>query len=199
VAAFTRGCDGGACVEQPGTTQKLDSLGDRLMYRLAYRNFGTHENLVVNHSVRTGTSRKTYRTGIRWYELRNLSAATPVVHQQGTYAPDTTNYRWMGSAAMDKVGNLAVGYSVSSSGMKPSIRFAARAATDPLGTLSSEANVFTGTGAQTQSLARWGDYATISVDPTDDCTMWFTTEYLAADGTWNWHTRINSFKLQGCQ
>ncbi|HEX7174309.1 MAG TPA: hypothetical protein VF240_03385 [Pyrinomonadaceae bacterium] len=199
VAAFTRGCDGGACVEQPGTNQKLDSLGDRLMYRLAYRNFGTHQNLVVNHSVRTGQNRKTYRTGIRWYELRNLSAATPTVHQQGTYAPDTTNYRWMGSAAMDKVGNLAVGYSVSSSSLRPSIRFAARASSDPLGTLSTESNVLTGTGSQTQGLARWGDYATISIDPVDDCTMWFTTEYIATNGTWNWHTRINSFKLQGCQ
>ena len=105
----------------------------------------------------------------------------------------------MGSAAMDKVGNLAVGYSVSSSTLRPSIRFAARAASDPLGTLSSESNVLTGTGSQTQGLARWGDYATISVDPNDDCTMWFTTEYIATNGTWNWHTRINSFKLQGCQ
>ncbi len=198
VASFTRGCDGGACIVQPGTLQKLDSLGDRLMYRLAYRNFGTHESLVVNHTVQTGANKKNYRTGIRWYELRN-PGGTPTVFQQGTYAPDTANFRWMGSAAMDKVGNLAVGFSISSSALKPSIRFAARTPFDPTGTLGSETTVFTGTGSQTQSLSRWGDYATISVDPVDDCTMWFTTEYLAADGTFNWHTRINSFKLQGCQ
>lgn len=198
VASFTRGCDGGACVAQPGTNQKLDSLGDRLMYRLAYRNFGTHESLVVNHTVKTGSNKKNERTGIRWYELRNPNGAV-TVHQQGTYAPDTTNYRWMGSAAMDKVGNLAVGYSISSTALQPSIRFAARASSDPLGTLSSEANVLTGTGSQTTGLARWGDYSTISVDPADDCTMWFTTEYIPTNGTFNWHTRINSFKLQGCQ
>jgi hypothetical protein len=198
VAAFTRGCDGGACIPQPGTTQKLDSLGDRLMYRLAYRNFGTHESLVVNHTVKTGSARKDTKTGIRWYEVRNPNGTTPVVHQQGSYSPDT-NHRWMGSAAMDKVGNLAVGYSVSSTAMKPSVRFASRAATDPLGTLGSEQIVLTGTGSQLASLARWGDYATLSLDPIDDCTFWFTTEYLATNGTFNWHTRINSFKLQGCQ
>ena len=198
VAAFTRGCDGGACVAQPGTNQKLDSLGDRLMYRLAYRNFGTHESLVVNHTVKTGTTKKNQRTGIRWYELRNPNG-TPTVFQQGTYAPDADNYRWMGSAAQDKVGNLAVGFSVSSGSLRPSIRFAARGPSDPANTLGSETNVFTGTGSQTQGLARWGDYATISVDPIDDCTMWFTTQYIATNGTFNWHTRINSFKLQGCQ
>jgi hypothetical protein len=105
----------------------------------------------------------------------------------------------MGSAAMDKVGNLAVGYSVSSGTVKPSIRFAARSATDPLNTLGSETNLLTGTGVQTTNLERWGDYSTLSVDPVDDCTMWFTTEYQAVNGTWNWHTRIASFKLQGCQ
>jgi hypothetical protein len=198
VASFTRGCDGGACVAQPGTNQKLDSLGDRLMYRLAYRNFNTHESLVVNHTVRTGgNNKKTQRTGIRWYELRNPNG-TPTVFQQGTYAPDADNYRWMGSAAQDKVGNLAVGFSVSSGSLRPSIRFAARGPSDPLNTLGSETSVFTGTGSQTQGLARWGDYATISVDPADDCTMWFTTQYIATNGTFNWHTRINSFKLQGC-
>jgi hypothetical protein len=197
VAAFTTACGGGACVPQPGTNQLLDSLGDRLMYRLAYRNFGTHQNLVVNHSVKTGATRKDNKTGIRWYEIRNPNG-TPVVHQQASYSPDA-NYRWMGSAAMDKVGNLAVGYSVSSGTLKPSVRFAARSASDPLNTLGSETSVITGTGSQTTGLERWGDYATLSVDPIDDCTMWFTTEYLAANGTFNWHTRINSFKLQGCQ
>ena len=206
VASFSHPCpttSRGACVPQPDTAQKLETLADRLMYRLAYRNYGGHESLVVTQAVNAGSTRKTVKTGIRWYELRNasgqtLGSAAPVVHQQGTYSPDS-HWRWMSSAAMDKVGNLAVGYSVASGTLKPSIRFAARAAADPLGTLGSETTLKAGTGSQLQNLARWGDYATLSVDPVDDCTMWFTTEYLAANGTWNWHTRINSFKLQGCQ
>ncbi|HEX8491316.1 MAG TPA: hypothetical protein VF658_00600 [Pyrinomonadaceae bacterium] len=201
VAAFSHPCpttNRGACVPQPSTQQKLESLADRLMYRFAYRNFGTHESLVVNQAVSVGSGRKGIHTGIRWYELRNPGAASPTVYQQGTYSPDA-NWRWMGSAAMDKQGNLAIGYSVSSGMVRPSIRFAARSATDPLNTLGAEVNLFTGTGSQTNTLARWGDYATLSVDPVDDCTMWFTTEYLATNGTWNWHTRIASFKLGTCQ
>src|SRR6185369_9879957 len=121
-AAFTAACGGGGtCIPQSGTTQQLDSLAERLMYRLAYRNFGDHEALVVNHSVTAGSS-----VGVRWYELRNVSAGTPTLFQQGTYAPDS-GYRWMGSTAMDHDGNLAVGYSLSSSSLHPAIRFAARA------------------------------------------------------------------------
>ena len=169
------------------------------MYRFAYRNFGTHESLVVNQAVKVGTNKPSTRTGIRWYELRNPSGSPPTVFQQSTYAPDTGNWRWMGSAAMDKDGNLAIGYSISnSSSLKPTIRFAARAAGDTVNTLSSEQNLFTGTGSQLQNLARWGDYSTLSVDPVDDCTMWYTNEYLATDGTFNWHTRISSFKLGTC-
>jgi hypothetical protein len=203
VAAFSHPCpttNRGACVPQPSTAQKLESLADRLMYRFAYRNFGTHESLVVNQAVKVGTNKKTTRTGIRWYELRNPGGSPPTVFQQSTYAPDTGNWRWMGSAAMDEQGNLAIGYSISSSSsQRPTLRFAARAIGDPLNTLSSEQNLFTGTGSQTQSLARWGDYSTLSVDPSDDCTMWYTNEYLSVNGTFNWHTRIASFKLGTCQ
>ncbi|HUS09065.1 MAG TPA: hypothetical protein VMZ30_01275 [Pyrinomonadaceae bacterium] len=202
VAAFAHPCpttQRGACVPQPSTNQKLESLADRLMYRFAYRNFGTHESLVVNQAVKVGTNKPTTRTGIRWYELRNPGGSPPTVFQQSTYAPDTGFWRWMGSAAMDKDGNLAVGYSISdSSSLRPTLRFAARAVGDPLNTLSSEQNLFTGTGSQTQNLARWGDYSTLSVDPSDDCTMWYTNEYLAVNGTFNWHTRIASFKLGTC-
>src|SRR5260370_42160753 len=111
VAAFSPACAGGTCIPQAGTTQQLDSLADRLMYRLSYRNFGDHESLLVNHSVTAGSS-----VGVRWYELRNPNG-TPTVYQQGTYAPDSS-YRWMGSLAMDRTGNIAVGYSVSSSSIK---------------------------------------------------------------------------------
>ncbi len=191
VAAFAAACNGGTCIPQLGTNQKLDSLADRLMYRLAYRNFGDHEALVVNHSVTAGTS-----TGVRWYEIRSPGAA-PTVFQQGTFAPDTS-FRWMGSAAMDHVGNIAVGYSVSSTALNPAIRFTGRAPTDPLGTLGTEISIQTGTGSQLTGLSRWGDYSSISVDPTDDCTFWYTTEYLKANGTFNWSTRIANFKFAGC-
>lgn len=198
VAAFSRACSGGTCIPQAGTTNQLDSLADRLMYRLAYRNFGDHEALVVNHSVASGSV-----SGIRWYELRNqtgatMSSSTPVVYQQGTFQPDST-WRWMGSMAMDKVGNIAVGYSTSSSALRPSIRFAFRAPTDPAGVLGNESFVHDGTGVQTGTLHRWGDYSSISLDPVDDCTMWYTTEYLSANGSYNWSTRIASFKLGTCQ
>ncbi len=191
VAAFAAACGGGACISQLGTNQKLDSLADRLMYRLAYRNFGDHEALVVNHSITAGTG-----TGVRWYEIRSPNA-TPVVFQQGTFAPDTS-FRWMGSAAMDHVGNIAVGYSVSSTTLNPAIRFTGRAPADPLGTLGAELNIQVGTGSQLANLSRWGDYSSISVDPTDDCTFWYTTEYLKANGTFNWSTRIANFKFAGC-
>lgn len=181
----------GGGVPQPGTTNTLDTLSDRLMYRLAYRNFGTYEAMVVNHSVTAGTS-----IGVRWYEIRN-PLTSPSIYQQGTYAPDAT-YRWMGSAAMDKKGNIAIGYSASSSTLYPSIRYTGRETTDPLGTLQAEQNVITSGGSQTGSLHRWGDYAAMRIDPTDDCTFWFTTEYLPASGTFNWNTRINSFKFNSC-
>jgi hypothetical protein len=194
VGAFSAACNGGGtCIPQAGTTQQLGSLADRLMYRLAYRNFGDHEALVVNHAVTAGTS-----VGIRWYELRNLSAPTPTVYQQGTYAPDSS-YRWMGSAAMDSAGDLAIGYSVSSSSMNPAIRFTGRSPGDPLGTLGTpEIVIKDGTGSQIGGLSRWGDYSSLSVDPVDDCTMWYTTEYLQASGSFNWSTRIGYFKFMGC-
>jgi hypothetical protein len=197
VAAFSAACNGGACITQPNTNQKLDSLADRLMYRLAYRHFADgHEALVVNHSVTVGTTRKTQHSGIRWYELRNPNGA-PSVFQQGTFSPDS-NHRWMGSIAMDKVGDIAVGYSVSSSSVFPSIRYSGRVPTDPLGALQAENSIINGNGSQLPTLNRWGDYSALSVDPVDDCTFWYTTEYLKASGTFNWSTRIASFKFPGC-
>ena len=191
VAAFTPLCNGGRdCVPQLGAEQQLDSLADRLMYRLAYRNFGHHESLVVNHSVAVNGS-----SGIRWYEIQ-APGGTPVVAQQGTYAPDS-NYRWMGSVAMDHIGDLAVGYSVSSAGMYPSIAFAGRMPSDPAGTLEAETTIFSGSGSQT-NINRWGDYSAMTVDPVDDCTFWYTQQYQPANGAFNWHTRITNFKFPGC-
>jgi hypothetical protein len=191
VAAFTPACNGGACIPQLGTNQSLDSLADRLMYRLAYRNFGNHDSLVVNHSVTAGSG-----VGIRWYELQNPNT-NPVVFQQGTYAP-TSDFRWMGSIAMDSAGDIAVGYSASSSSIHPAIRYTGRTPADPLGVLQVESSIIEGTGSQLSGLSRWGDYSSMSVDPVDDCTFWYTTEYLKIDGTFNWNTRIASFKFPGC-
>jgi hypothetical protein len=195
VAGFTAACNGGGgvCIPQPGTSQQLDSLGDRLMYRLAYRNFGDHESLVVNQSVTAGTT-----TGVRWYELRNPGAAAPTVYQQSTYAPDATN-RWMASAAMDHAGGIGLAFSASSSTVRPSLRYTGRVATDPLNTMGQgEGTLIAGAGSQLSNLSRWGDYSSIGVDPLDDCTFWFTSEYLASSGTFNWHTRIGTFQLPGC-
>jgi hypothetical protein len=192
VAPFSAACNGGGtCIPQGGTNQQLDSLADRLMYRLAYRNFGDHESLVVDHSVTAGTS-----VGVRWYELRNLSG-TPTVFQQGTYAPDS-KYRWMGSIAMDGSGDIAMGYSVSISTTFPSIAYTGRVPTDAPGTMEAETTIQAGTGSQISGLNRWGDYSAMTVDPVDDCTFWYTNEYLKATGSFNWSTRIASFKFPGC-
>ncbi len=190
--AFSAACSGGGtCIPQSGTTQQLDSLADRLMYRLAYRNFGDHEALVVNHSVTVGTS-----VGVRWYEIRDPNGA-PTVFQSGTFAPDA-KFRWMGSIAMDKVGNIALGYSVSSASTFPSIAFTGRASTDPAGTLQAESLIVTGGGSQNNRLSRWGDYSAMTIDPTDDCTFFYTTEYLKSSGSFNWSTRIASFSFPSC-
>jgi hypothetical protein len=191
VSPFTEACNGGTCIPQKGTTQQLDSLADRLMYRLSYRNFGSYASLLVNHSVAANSA-----SGIRWYELRDAGSG-PTVYQQGTFAPDT-DYRWMGSIAQDKQGNIAVGYSVSASTLDPLINIASRAPTDTLGVLSSETTFSTSTGYQ-KGHSRWGDYSAASVDPSDDCTIWYTQEYLTTSGDFIWSTHVVHFKLGTCQ
>ena len=195
VSSFTPACTGGTCIPEPGSG-KLDSLGDRLMFRLAYRNFGTHESLVVSHSVRVGSG-GSKQTGVRWYELRSPDA-TPVVFQQSSYSPDTALYRWMPSVAMDGDGNMALGYSTSSSTAFPSIAYTGRLSTDTPSTMGTEVVMTAGTGSQSGS--RWGDYSAMTVDPSDDCTFWYTNEYLtaAANGTNKWSTRVGSFQFPTC-
>ncbi|HXD75584.1 MAG TPA: hypothetical protein VN628_17685, partial [Vicinamibacterales bacterium] len=176
----------------PGTSQQLDSLGDRLMYRLSYRNFGTYESLLVNTSVQVRSTSS--QTGVRWFEIRNPRGAASVA-QQSTFAPDNTRYRWMGSIAQDKQGNMLLGYSASNALLFPSLGYAGRLAADPVSQLSSEFLSTTGTGSQTMN--RWGDYSSMAIDPVDDCTFWYANEYLVATGT-SWHTRIESLKFPGC-
>ncbi len=192
-AAFTVLCPVSACVPQLGTTSNLDALSDRLMFRSAYRNFGDHESLVSTYSVSSG--------GVgapRWFELRGVTAGPVTVAQESTYQPDTT-WRWMGSAAMDKNGDLALGFSASSATINPQIRYAGRLVTDPVSVLSQgEATLISGTGSQTDTRARWGDYSDMTVDPVDDCTFWYTNEYYTTTAPIAWKTRIGNFKFPSC-
>ncbi len=189
------GTSGRDCIPQPGTAEKLDAISDRLMHRLAYRNFGTHESLVVNHTVDAGSD----RAGVRWYEVRSPGAATPTLHQAGTYAPADGLHRWMGSIAMDAAGNMALGYSVSSASKFPSISYVGRLAGDTAGALpQAEVELHAGGGSQTHSASRWGDYSSMTLDPTDDCTFWYTQEYLQSTGSAPWRTRIGAFKFPSC-
>jgi hypothetical protein len=197
------------CLPQPGITnpaQFLDILSyrQRPLWRLQYRNFGTHESLVTNQSVeaRPGVA------GIRWWELRN--PLDPVLHQEGTWAPDDGVHRWMGSVALDKQGNLALGYSVvNGTDVFPGIRYAGRLAGDPPGQLSQGEQVLqAGSGVQTTTNSRWGDYTSLTVDPSDGCTFWYINEYYARSGaplpappdadTRPWQTRIGAFRFPGC-
>jgi hypothetical protein len=182
-----------SCVPQGATTARLDAIGDRLMFRLAYRNFGDHESVVGNYTVSSGGV-----AGIRWFELRNVTNGPVTKFQESTYQPDTT-WRWMGSAAMDGAGGIALGFSASSASISPQIRYAGRLASDPLNTLGQgEATLFSGTGSQTGTSSRWGDYSDLTIDPSDDCTFWFTTEYYTVTTSFSWHTRVGSFQLPGC-
>jgi len=176
------------CIPQPGTAQAVDAISDRLMYRLQYRNFGTHETLVTNHTVDVSGV-----AGVRWYELRDTGGGW-FIQNQGTYSPDT-DHRWMGSAAMDSGGNIALGYSVSSGTVYPSIRYTGRLASDPADTMpQGEAEMIAGVGYQ-NGVNRWGDYSMMAVDPVDDCTFWYTQQYIGTPGNagWAWQTRIGSF------
>ncbi|HEX2030193.1 MAG TPA: calcium-binding protein [Actinomycetota bacterium] len=189
-----------SCIPQPETSQRVDALSERLMHRAAYRNFGTHESLVVSHTVDVARN----KAGVRWHEVRRLSGS-PVLYQEGTVASGrgSSVHKWMPSIAMDGQGNIAVGYSVSGERVFPSIRFSARRASDPLGTMGlGETTIRAGGGSQTGG-ERWGDYAAMTPDPSDDTVLWFTHEYYqSTDPTpsdppfgKNWQTRIASILM----
>jgi len=193
------------CLPQPGITnpaQYLDILSyrQRPTFRLAYRNFRTYESLVTNQSVEAlpGVA------GARWYEIRR-TGGNYSLYQQGTYAPNDGVHRWMGSIAMDKRGDIALGYSVVNGvDVFPGIRYTGRLSGDPLGQMTlGEGTIINGSGVQRTTNSRWGDYTDITVDPTDDCTFWYVNEYYTLAGqnssTAGWQTRIGSFKLPGCQ
>jgi hypothetical protein len=192
------------CLPQPGITdgsQYLDILSyrQRPTFRLAYRNFKSYEALVTTQSVEAlpGVA------GMRWYEIRR-TGGTYSLFQQGTYAPSDGIHRWMGSIAQDKKGDMALGYSVvNGTNVFPGIRYTGRLAGDPLGQMTlGEGTIINGSGVQTTTNSRWGDYTDMTVDPVDDCTFWYVNEYYLTSGTAAdtrpWHTRIASFKLPGC-
>lgn len=197
VAPFTIGCPAtGACIRQPPPGEQLDALSDRLMYRLAYRNFGTREILLANHSVQQPGAPANGPVGVRWYELRD-PATSPYVYQQGTIAPDGDS-RWMASMGIDKSGNIAVGYSVSGPATYPGIRYTGRLRTEPMGRMEIEGVIVSGTGAQVNTFGRWGDYSGMETDPFDECTFWYTNQYIAATGAFTWRSRIANFKFRNC-
>jgi hypothetical protein len=205
VASYTPGCYDVTdptltfCVNQPSSTTTgwfLDSVGDRLMPRLAYRNFGTYQSFLVSHSVQV-TAGTNQQTGIRWYELRG--SGSPTVFQSGTVTSGTTVYRLMPSIAQDKAGNAAAGYSVSGNQVHPGIRAAYWSL--PNKTKATEINIKTGVGDEENS-GHLGDYSSMTVDPVDDCTFWFVDQYWASNETGNainWNTRITNFKVASCQ
>jgi hypothetical protein len=200
VPSYTDACAlTGDCIVQPSPGEKLDALGDRLMYRLPYRNYGDHEALVANHSIKaSGTGNAP--SAVRWYEIRS-PGSSPIVYQKGTFGGGQSSIaRWMGSIAQDKVGDIALGYSKSSSTLDPSIEYTGRIPTDTLGHMESAHTIKTGTGVQdSNSFHRWGDYSSMQIDPVDDCTFWYTTEYYKTSGAFNWSTHMASFKFTTCQ
>ena len=219
VDAYNGSCSGlygGDCVPQPPpTTDLLDSLGDRLMYRFAYWRdpppscaICLAQHWLVNFDVEASLS--THQIGVQWYEFVDFFGAVSAAHlaattpaQQQTYAgttPGDSTYRWMGSIARDNVGDILLGYSESNSNpvVYPSIALAGRMATDTPSQLSDEVVVVAGTGSQTDTSDRWGDYSSMRIDPGDNCTFWYTTEYYLMTQSFDWSTEIASAKFPGC-
>jgi hypothetical protein len=216
VPSFTPACNGqylGACVPQLSSDVLLDVLGDRLLYRVAYSDDVPvrvpvnalpphYQHWLVMHDVTASGG----NTAERWYEFYASTKTTQVTNihllQSGTYAPDSTNHRWMGSIARDKNSDILMGFSESSTETDPSIFITGRTPADPNGTMESELQVIAGSGAYLGTFDfnqnRWGDYTSMRLDPADDCTFWYTNEYLTASGISNWSTQINSARFSGC-
>jgi hypothetical protein len=193
VAPYHYLCDGqlSNCVPQPGIDRRLDAQGDKIMQRVVYRNVNGRESLVAVHSVDTSAG----GGAVRWYEFQVDPLRQVRLRQQGTYAPDSS-YRWMASPAMDRKGNIAIGYSFGDASHFPGQRFAARLADDPLGILTFQESVLI-EGEAAQDAMRWEDYTQTAVDPSDDCTIWYVGDYLKKGAT-TFSTRIGSWRLPGC-
>jgi hypothetical protein len=180
------------CVPQPGTDRRLDSQGDKIMSRLVYRRIGSRESIVAVHSVNTTAG----GGGVRWYEFRVDRSRKVSLYQQGTYAPEG-NFRWMASPAIDRLGNIGIGYSFGGTAQFAGQRFAARLSGDPPGRLTLREGVLV-EGEGSQNAMRWEDYTATAMDPGDDCTIWYVGDYLKKDAS-NYSTRIGAFRLPGCR
>jgi hypothetical protein len=180
------------CVPQPGTETRLDAQGDKIMSRLVYRKWQGKESIVAVHSVNTAAK----GGGVRWYEFRLDKSRAPKLFQQGTYAPNGS-YRWMASPAIDRNGNIGIGYSFGGTPDFPGQRFAGRLATDPPGKLTLKETVLV-EGEGVQNVMRWQDYTQTAVDPSDDCTIWYVGDYMKK-GSNLYTTRIGAFRMPGCK
>jgi hypothetical protein len=194
VAPYHYLCDGQLtnCVPQPGTDRRLDSQGDKIMARLVYRNVNGHESVVAVHSINTSSK----GGGVRWYEFRVNKDRTLTLYQQGTYMSDGY-YRWLPSPAIDKNGNIGIGYSYGGETIPAGQRFAGRREKDPLGRLTLHETVLV-EGQGFQTAMRWEDYSQTAIDPNDDCTIWYVGDYIKKDMT-TYSSRIGAFRLPGCK
>lgn len=199
---------GGSCVPEPGVSSGnyLGSLSDRLMYRLAYHKtrpparvgptpFEPVQSWLISHAIETGSGTG---SGERWYEFRsNINTPTALtLFQSGTYAPDS-NWRWMGSIAMDDSGDILLGYSTSSTTVYPSINFTGRVKSDPLGTMEAEGLIVSGTGSQSGTANRWGDYSSVAID-NNGCTFWYVNQFYTTTTSFGWSTQVASLSFPGC-
>jgi hypothetical protein len=190
-----------ATVPQPGSsTARLDPIREVLLNQLSYRNLGTHESIVGTFATNQNAARSgtVVDSGVRWFELRRSGSSGWALHQEGTFSPgDSNTHHLMGTAAMDKFGNIGLGYNVTKTSTPtvfPSLAYTGRAASDPLGVMTlAETTVATGAAAETSG--RWGDYYQMTVDPVDDCTFWFVGMYRPSA---SWQTRIQDFKFPAC-
>lgn len=192
-------CGGGTCIPQTGTTQLLDSLGDRLMYRLSFRSYGDHDQMVVNHSVQINSSDN--QTGVRWYVIRRDQGGPFYVDKESTFSPDVSTYRWMASIAQNKNGDLGLGFSTSGVTSVPGISVTGmKNGTDTLMELGQR--MYNGSDQNHQgTYSRWGDYSSMSLDPTDDCSFWYTNEYVKApvlSFDFLWNTVIGKLTFGDC-
>jgi hypothetical protein len=203
VPNFSEACQGfGDCIPQPNGCEQVEGLGDRLMFRLAYRNFGDHESLVTAHNVLPGSG-STAQSAMRWYELRASPAGSNfTLYQSGTFHNKSVSL-WMGSAAMDKEGNIALGMSASGMLKDPSVWYTGRLASERLGKMEQPTTAAKGTAIETGDSQRWGDYSSMSIDPSDDCTFWYSQMYYnkkhGGTASSDWDTRIAAFKFDDCK
>ena len=199
--------NGNDYVPQKNTTNVLDPLEDRIMQKVQYRKIGSAESLWVVHTTGDGSATPAQPQWAQINVTGGTIATTPV--QQQIYAPDATMHRWMGSLAVDASGDMALGYSTSNSSSFPSIKYSGRLITDPSNNLSqTETQLVAGASSQNScsngggagcTTSRWGDYSSMSIDPSDDCTFWYTNEYYGtASNNGEWQTRIGAFKFPSC-